>query len=236
MVFALFVLAAACGGSNHAPSKASEKATVLAAASLTESFNQISGATFSFAGSQALVTQLQEGSPADVIALADEPHMQTLVKAHLVDTPVVFARNTLEVVVAPGNPKHVKGLADLARDDVTVVLADPSVPVGSYSRQVLQRAGVAAHPRSLELDVKAVLAKVTSGEADAAIVYASDAHAAGAKALGIVIPRQDNVIATYPIAVVRASKHRAAANAFIRRVLSTDGQRALRANGFLSAS
>lgn len=227
-------LLTACGRGDGAPS--SGQATVLAAASLTEAFTALGSATFSFAGSQAIVAQLREGAPADVVALADQRQMKTLVDARLVERPRTFARNTLEIAVAPGNPKHVTRLADLARPDIVVVLADPTVPVGRYSRDVLARAGVTVRARSLELDVKAVLAKVTNGEADAAIVYASDVLAAGAKAAGVEIRRADNVIATYPIAIVRGAKHRAAAEAFVRRVLSPVGQRALRAHGFSPAS
>src|SRR5581483_9851786 len=98
--------------------------------------------TYSFAGSQALVTQIQQGAPADVFASADQKSMQKLVDAGLVDAPRVFARNKLEIVVAPGNPKHITGLADLAQPGLVVVLEDPSVPAGAYSRQALQKAGV----------------------------------------------------------------------------------------------
>src|SRR3954470_9999912 len=172
--------------------------TVFAAASLTEAFNDEKTAlgstkpdlslTYSFAGSQALVQQVQQGAPADVFASADQKNMQKLVAAGLVDPPKVFAQNKLEIVVAPGNPKHVTGLPDLARSDLDVVLEDPSVPAGNYSQQALTAAGVTVHPKSLELDVKSTLAKVTSGEADAAIVYVSDVKSAGSKATGVAIP------------------------------------------------
>jgi molybdate transport system substrate-binding protein len=227
----LLVLVVGCGGS----SDAAVRPTVLAAASLTEAFTEVGGATFTFAGSSALVTQLQQGAPADVFASADEKNMQKLVDAGLVETPEVFAHNTLEIVTGPGNPKHVGGLADLARPDVLVVLADPSVPVGAYSQQALSKAGVTVKPRSLELDVKAALTKVTTGEADAAIVYASDVEAAGAKASGVGIPPAQNVDATYPIAVVKASVHRKAAEAFVRAIRSARGQAALQRHGFLPA-
>ncbi|MCU1375670.1 MAG: molybdenum transporter, periplasmic molybdate-binding protein [Actinomycetia bacterium] len=229
----LLVLAVGCG--RDAATTAGPRPTVLAAASLTEAFNDIGGATFTFAGSSALVSQIEAGAPADVFASADEKNMQQLVDAGLVEAPEVFAHNTLEIVTKPGNPKHIEGLADLADPDLAVVLADPSVPVGAYSQQVLTKAGVTVEPRSLELDVKAALTRVTIGDADAAIVYASDAQAAGAKATGVEIPTGQNVTATYPIAVVKASRHRAAARAFVRAVLSTRGQAALKAHGFLPA-
>lgn len=228
---AVLALAACAGGSSS-----SGRPTVLAAASLTEVFGELGGADFAFAGSQALGAQVEQGAPADVIALADTERIQALVDDGLLERPQVFARNTLAIAVAPGNPKRVSTLADLARDDLIVVLADPSVPVGAYSRRVLDGAGVKANARSLELDVKAALAKVTSGEADVTIVYATDITAAGEKAEGVTIPPADNVIADYPIAVVRDAPHRAAAQAFVRRVLSAEGQRALQSHGFLAAA
>jgi molybdate transport system substrate-binding protein len=222
-----------CGGS----SSGNGPVTVFAAASLSAVFDAPwTGVhpTFNFAGSQALATQIQQGAPADVFASADPKNMQKLVDAGLVETPKVFARNSLEIVVAAGNPKHVAGLADLARTDLIVVLADASVPAGNYAEQALAKAGVTVKPKSLELDVKATLAKVTSGEADAAIVYATDVQAAGAKVTGVAIPDAQNVVASYPIAIVKATKHRKAAQAFVDAVLSTAGQRALTAQGFRS--
>src|SRR2546421_717981 len=100
----------------------------------------------------------------------------------------LFARNRLEIIVAPGNPKGVRGLADLAREDITVVLADGSVPAGAYAAQALSRADITVTPKSLEADVKAAVARVTGGDADAAIVYATDVHAAGGRAAGVEIP------------------------------------------------
>jgi molybdate transport system substrate-binding protein len=144
-----------------------------------------------------------------------------------------LVRNKLEIVVQPGNPKHVAGLSDLSRSDLRVVLVDPTVPAGSYSQQALTKAGVTVRPRSQELDVKSAVARVTSGEADAAIVYATDVKAAGAKAAGVSIVEAQNVIATYPIAVVKASTHRAAAEAFVEDMVSGDGQEALTARGFI---
>lgn len=220
--------------------------TVFAAKSLTEAFgdeNKVFRRSapgvrvrYDFAGSQQLVEQIRQGAPADVFAAADEKTMGKLLEAGLVQAPVIFARNRLQIAVGPGNPKGIHRLEDLARRDVTLVLADPSVPAGSYSSQVLTRTQVSVNPRSLELDVKSALAKVTSGEADATIVYVSDVRAAAGKARGIVIPDDQNVIATYPIAVVKASEHRAAALAFIDQVRSRAGQATLARRGFLPAS
>ena len=238
--------ATAESGSASPPSGASSTLTgplmVFAAASLTESFNDAKSKlqkahpglsiTYSFAGSQQLVTQIQNAAPADVIATADMKTMDTLSSAGLVDTPKVFAHNKLEIVVAPGNPKGIKGLADLARSDLTVVLEDPSVPAGNFARQALQKQGITVNPKSLELDVKSELQKVALGEADAGIVYVTDVTAAGSKVSGVAIPDDQNVIATYPVAVVKATSHLAAAQAFVTDVVSGTTQRALRAHGF----
>ncbi len=125
--------------------------------------------------------------------------MQKLVDAGLVDAPKTFARNKLEIAVAPGNPKHITGLADLEKPGVTLVLEDPSVPAGNYARQAFQKAGLPApNPASNELDVKSALTKLTSGDADAVIVYVTDVKAAGSKAEGVTIPDSQNVIATLP--------------------------------------
>jgi molybdate transport system substrate-binding protein len=251
LVLLASVLAAACGSSGSSKSAATTPAprlsgplTVFAAASLTAAFTDEKATLatsdsalkleYSFAGSQALVQQIQQGAPADVFASASVKNMQTLVDAGLVEAPKTFARNQLEIAVAPGNPKHITGLADLERSGVVLVLADPSVPAGNYAVQAFAKAGLPApHAKSLELDVKATLAKLTLGEADAVVVYVTDVKAAGAKVQGVAIPDSQNVIATYPIAVVKASKHLAAAEAFVDEIVSGTGRQALRARGFL---
>jgi molybdate transport system substrate-binding protein len=252
VVAATTVAATGCGSSSAgsatpSPSGAASKLTgpltVLAAASLTEAFTDTKttlekahsglAITYSFAGSQQLVSQIQNGAPADVVATADQASMNTLATAGLVDFPTVFAHNKLEIVVAPGNPKAVKGLADLARPDLIVVLEDPSVPAGKFARQALQKANITVNPKSLELDVKSELQKVVMGEADAGIVYVTDVTAAGSTVTGVPIPDDQNVIATYPIAVVKASTHAAAAKAFVDEIVSGEGQKALQKRGFL---
>lgn len=240
-------LLAACSNPAEAPATSSAPAltgglTVFAAASLTDAFTDAKAViegehrglsiTYNFAGSQVLVQQITEGAPADLVATADAASMDKLVAADLVEQPVVFARNALAIAVAPGNPKGIDGLADLADPDLVVVLADPSVPVGAYAAASLQHAGVEVQPRSLELDVKAALAKVTAGEADAAIVYATDVRAAGSRASSVAIPDADNQVVAYPIAVVRDSEHRRAARDLRRELTDGPGQRALRAHGF----
>lgn len=248
---ALSMLLVGCGGSlSSLPSgapptpKLAGSLTVFAAASLTEALSdekaRLSTAypglsvTYSFAGSQQLVAQIQAGAPADVVATADESNMQKLMTAKLVETSRVFARNRLEIVVAPGNPKGVKGLADLARSDLKVVLGDPSVPAGKYGRQALDKQGLTVHPASLELNVNAELQKVESGEADAGIVYATDVKSAGARATGVAIPADQNVEATYPVAVVKGTNSHGLAQAFVDQLATGMGQEALRARGFLA--
>jgi molybdate transport system substrate-binding protein len=217
--------------------------TVLAAASLTGAFNSAKTTltaanpgltvTYNFAGSNALVTQITQGAPADVFASADTKNMGKLVTAELVDTPVTFAKNKLELAVAAGNPKGITGLADLAKAGVTVVLEAQGVPAGDYTRQVLAAKGITVTPKSLETDVKSAVAKVTSREADATVVYVTDVAAAGSTVAGVTIPDADQPSITYPIAVVKATKNHAAAQAFVDSAVSGDVQKALEAAGFL---
>ena len=140
----------------------------------------------------------------------------------------------MEIIVEPGNPKGITGLADLARADVLFVTCAPEVPIGRYSAEALAKAGVTATPVSYEADVKAVVTKVTSGEADAGIVYSTDVKAAGSAASGVEIPENQNVIATYPIAVTKAAPNAEAAEAFVDYVTSNDGARTLEKFGFAS--
>ena len=215
---------------------------VFAAASLTSAFNSAKTAvtaanpglnlTYNFGGSNALATQIEQAAPADVFASADTKNMQTLVTAGLVETPVTFAKNKLQIAVAAGNPKHINGLADLARPGVTVVLEAQGVPAGDYTRQVLASKKITVAPKSLETDVKSALAKVTSGEADATVVYVTDVAAGGSKVQGVTVPDADQPTITYPIAVVKATKNRAAAQAFVTSAVSGDVQKALVAAGF----
>ena len=216
---------------------------VFAASSLTSAFNSakttLSAAhsglsiTYNFAGTNALVSQVQQGAPADVFASADTKNMQKLVSAGLVETPENFAKNKLEIAVAPGNPKHITGLADLANPAISVVLEAQGVPAGDYTRQVLAAQHLSVSPKSLETDVKSAVAKVTSGEADATVVYVTDVTAAGSKVTGVTIPDADQPAIIYPIAVVKASQHQAAAKAFVDSAVSGDVQKALEAAGFL---
>jgi molybdate transport system substrate-binding protein len=218
-----------------------QPATVFAAASLQPPFDDIGrqvrstqaiNARFVYAGTQTLTSQLMQGAQADVFASADAAHMMTLVQAGLIEgTPRIFAHNRLEIAVAKGNPKGIRSLADLARNGLVVVLADPSVPAGKYAQQALAKAEVTVSPASLELQVTAVVAKVAIGEADAGIVYVSDVKTNG-KVDGVLIPDQYNVVADYPIAVLKHANNSFAARTFVDEVLSTSGQSVLAADGF----
>ena len=243
LVVALVV--AACGsGDNSSGGSGSGSTTeikVFAAASLTDAFNKIgqdwtaanpnTKVTFNFAGSQALATQIQQSAPADVFASADTTNMGKV--SSLVDSPKPFASNLLQIIVPKGNPNGVKALSDLAKPDLKVVLAAPDVPVGKYSRQALDAQHINVKPVSLEDNVKAVVTKVSLGEADAGIVYTTDVTAGGDKVEGVDIPESQNIPATYPVAVVKASGHQAQAQSFVDLVLSAQGQQVLKSFGFL---
>jgi molybdate transport system substrate-binding protein len=240
------LLAAACGGNGSTSGGGSSAGSpteikVFAAASLTAVFGKLGSdftaahpgtkVTFNFAGSQALATQIRQGAPADVFASADTANMGKV--KDLVGTPRNFASNLLQIVVAKGNPKGVNRLSDLSKPDLKVVLAAPEVPAGKYARQALDAQHVAVRPVSLEDNVKAVVTKVSLGEADAGIVYVTDVSAGGDKVQGVDIPDDQNVPATYPIATVKASGHRAQAQAFVDLVTGDQGQQVLSSYGFL---
>jgi len=218
--------------------------TVFAAASLTDAFNEIGAAftkaypqaktTFSFDASSALVQQITQGAPADLFASADQANMDKLTKASLNGgPPQVFANNLLGIIVPAGNPKGVTGVQDLSRPDLKVVLCADGVPCGTYAKQILTTAGVTVNPVSLEQNVKGVVTKVTTGEADAGIVYVTDIAAAGSKAAGVEIPKDINVVAVYPIAPTKTSQNTAVDQAFIGFVLGSQGQAILDKYGFL---
>jgi molybdate transport system substrate-binding protein len=250
-VFLVAVVAAllsACGSSGSpSTSSLSGTASVFAAASLTASFNAIGTAfqaahpgvtiKFNFGGTPTLVTQIEQGASADVLASADTTNMDKLkTDGFTAGTPQVFAHNKLEIVVAAGNPKGITGLADLAKPGVIYITEAPTVPAGKYALQILANANVKVTPKSLETDVKSVVSKIQLGEADAGIVYVTDVTAAGNKVAGVPIPDSVNVIATYPVVAVKGTKNADIANAFIAYVLSADGQATLQSFGFLPAS
>jgi len=149
--------------------------------------------------------------------------------------PSTFAHNHLEIVVGRGNPKRIHSLADLAKPGVIYITEGATVPAGRYSLQALQKAGVKVKLKSEEGDVTSVISKIELGEADAGIVYATDVKAAGDKVAGVQIPDQYNVVAAYPITVIRGARESDAANAFIAFVLSANGQSILASYGFQPA-
>jgi molybdate transport system substrate-binding protein len=159
--------------------------------------------------------------------------MDKLTKATLNGTdPVVFATNLLQIIVAPGNPKGITDVVDLAKPGLKVLLCAEGVPCGTYAKQILDAAKVTVTPVSQEQNVKGVVTKVTAGEADAGIVYATDVKAAGTKAAGVDILTDINVIAKYPIASVKASTHADVDAAFIKFLTGPDGQAILATFGF----
>ncbi len=248
MLIVAVVVTTACSddGSTESSSTVAGGITVAAAASLTEAFTRIGvdferahpnvTATLNFGSSGTLATQIEQGAPADIYASADEETMSKLAAADLVDgTPVVFARNELAIVTKPGNPEQVKSLADLARLDVVSLCGD-TVPCGRYAAQILLDAGVTIFETRVTRgqDVKTTLGAVTTGDADAAIVYATDAESAGDAVDVVTVPAVQNAIAIYPIAALTASDNRTTARAFIRYVRSPEGRATLRSFGFLS--
>ncbi len=243
LLAALALAATACGTASDTTAGQPRELSVFAAASLTDAFTQLGSdftaahpdvkVSFNFAGSNDLVTQLQQGAPADVLATADEASMENA--GGLTGRPQSFATNKLVIAAAPGDPEHITGLADLARKDIKVVLAAPEVPAGKYAAAVLGEAGVTVEPVSLEVSVKGVVTKVSLGEADAGIVYVTDVSAAKGAIDGVTIPDDQNVIASYPVATLNDSQSPDDAKAFMDFVLSDDGQKVLADYGFLPA-
>lgn len=242
-------------------SPTSEPATlnILAAASLTEAFTEMQpifeaahpGVTlqFNFAGSQQLAQQLTSGAPADVFASANNKQMTVAVDGGRIDkdVPVPFVQNILVVIVPEANPAGITTLADLAKPGIKIDLAAKEVPVGQYALDFLDKANkdatlgsdysakVLANVVSYEETVKAVLTKIELGEADAGIVYTTDAASSTGKITQIEIPTELNVIADYPIAVVKDSANPDLAQAFVDYILSADGQQILQKYGFKPA-
>lgn len=186
---------------------------------------------FDFAGSSDLVSQIQQGAPADVIATADAANMAKL-DNELDTDPVDFATNTLEIAVPPGNPAGIATLVDLASTGVNLVVCAPQVPCGAAAAEVATLARLSFHPVSEEQNVADVLGKVISGEADAGLVYVTDVRAAGDQVEGISFPESDEVVNTYPIAQVGGADEPDLAEAFIGLVTSSQGQAVLADAGF----
>ncbi|UUT34930.1 molybdate ABC transporter substrate-binding protein [Microbacterium elymi] len=188
--------------------------------------------TASYDGSSTLATQIIGGAKVDVFASADQANMDKVTAPGLASDPVVFARNTLVIVVPKGNSAGVQSLADLAKRGVTTVLCAPEVPCGAASRTLLDNAGVSVTPASSEQNVTAVLTKVRTDEADAGLVYKTDAATAAGQVETIVPEGADKVVNSYPIAVLKDAPDRAAAQAFVDFITGTEGQAVLASFGF----
>ncbi len=215
--------------------------TVFAAASLTETFTTLEknfendhpgvNVQISFGSSSALAEQITAGSPADAIATADDTSIGIVSdKGELDGAPTQFATNTMVIVAPPDNPGKISSLADL--EGANFVVCDPSVPCGAAAATILQNAGITTEPKSLEQDVKAVLTKVTLGEADAGIVYVTDARAAGNDVSTVDIAPDVNVVNPYFIGVVKDSSETDLAQQWVQLVESQAGLGVLSAAGF----
>ncbi len=246
-LLALGLLLAGCGDDNPKPAATDPitgGVTVFAATSLGGAFTDLSKkfeaahagvtVTFNFAASSALSQQVLDGARADVFASADQAHVTKL--GDLVRAPAVFAQNRLVIVTKRGNRAKVASLADLAGAGV-VSLCGLEVPCGKYAAEALAKAGVSIPESKVTRgqNVAATLTAVTEGDAVAGIVYVTDARAAAANVTTIAIPDAANVVAAYPIAVLRAAPNNAAARAFVAYVRSRAGQRVLQGYGFLPA-
>lgn len=217
--------------------------TVFAAASLTATFEELEEAfeadhpdvdvQLSFGGSADLVAQIEEGASADVFASADRPTMDRLIASPATGPdPVEFATNVLVAVTAPGNPLRLRTVEDLTGPDVDLVLCAPEVPCGRAAQEVADQQQVAFEPVSEEQSVTDVLAKVQAGEADAGLVYVTDARAAGGDVESVAMPGLDRVVNHYPIVVVDDTDQVRLAREFVELVLSPVGQRILTEAGF----
>jgi molybdate transport system substrate-binding protein len=240
----------ACGDSSSPPaasgssgSAVSGNLTVLAAASLTETFNKIGKdfetanpgvkVTFSYGGSSGLAQQITSGAPADVFAAAGPATMKTVTDAgDATGTPVVFVKNQLVIAVAKGNPQGIAGLSDLTEPDLKVALCAEQVPCGAAAKKALTTAGVKLTPVTLEQDVKSALSKVKLGEVDAALVYRTDAEAAASDVDGVEFPESAGAINDYPMAALKSAPNPAGAAAFVAFVQTEPELKVLTDAGF----
>ncbi|WP_333738370.1 molybdate ABC transporter substrate-binding protein [Streptomyces sp. IBSBF 2806] len=224
--------------------KPSGTVTVFAAASLKESFTTLgekfekahpgTKVTFSFGGSDSLAASITGGAPADVFASASPKTMKIVTDAgDAAGPPAAFVRNQLEIATLPGNPDKIASLADLTRSGLKVVLCDRTVPCGAAAQKALDAGKLTLKPVSYEQDVKAALTKVELKEADAAVVYTTDVHAAGGKVEGVEFPESAKAVNEYPIVRLKDTHNADTAEAFIALVRSAEGQKVLTEAGFL---
>ncbi len=233
----LATIASGCGSSATTATTASTRPVVLAAASLTKVFPEIEpGAKYSFGGSGALQMQIESGAPADVFAAASPKQPDALYAKGLVAKPVKFATNRLVLVTPAGNPAHISSVSEITKPGVKLVICNATVPCGDYARTAFMNLNITTAAMknvvSETTDVTQVLADVALGQADAGFVDITDADAAKGKVRVIELPAQAKPDTEDYIAVVRASHDHAAAEAFVAKVLSGEGQAKLRADGF----
>jgi len=250
---AVSLLAVGCGSSSPSSSSSSSAAAtttatttaaaggsqpiVFAAASLTKVFPKIDPqATYTFGGSGALKTQIEQGAPADVFAAASPKQPAALFAKGLVEKPVEFATNTLVLIVPKGNPAHITSVNDITKPGVKLVICNATVPCGDYARTAFKNLGITTAAMknvvSQTTDVTQTVAEVATGQADAGFVYITDAKAANGKVEVVNLPGAAKPGAKDYIAIVKAGKNQAAASAFVRTVLSPEGQATLQAAGF----
>jgi molybdate transport system substrate-binding protein len=248
LVSTVLVASLVACGSKTSPSSPGQSSppgsiVVFAAASLKPAFTQLSqqfkadnpgsGVEFDFAGSSELATQLTQGASADVFASADTAQMDVVVKAGLLaGNPANFAANTLVIVTAPGNPKQLGSFADLAKPGINVVICQQPVPCGAATQRIENSTGVHLNPVSEELSVTDVLNKVTTGQADAALVYVTDAKSAKDTVTTVNFPEAAGAVNVYPIGVLKKAPQAATAQKFVSLVTSDAGQKILAQSGF----
>jgi molybdate transport system substrate-binding protein len=211
--------------------------TVFAAASLTDVLPQIERTPrYSFAGSDQLALQVRQGAPVDVFAAASPKYTRLLYRDGFVLKPVPFATNKLIVLLPRSNPARIHSVYDLRRTGVKIVMGDRTVPIGTYTRQILDTLGITADVAknvvSEETDVKGIVTKVALGEADAGFVYRTDAKPVSSRTRTIALPNWAQPAIRYELAVVKASSHRTAAHAFVKKVTSKRGRLLLARAGF----
>jgi molybdate transport system substrate-binding protein len=222
-----------------APASVSSATTlnVFAAASLTQVFPRIDKSErYSFAGSDQLALQIRQGAPADVFASASPKYTELAYRDGYLQKPVVFATNKLIVLVPRSNPAGIKTVYDLRRPGLKVVIGDKSVPIGTYTRQILDTLGITndvmSNVVSQETDVKGIVTKVALGEADAGFVYRTDAKPVAGQTRTIALPDWAQPPVRYQVAVIKESAHPIAARAYIKKLTSRRGRRLLSAAGF----
>jgi molybdate transport system substrate-binding protein len=238
---ALIILFSACASSSESQEQTTLE--VYAASSLATPFVEAGVAferdhpgikiQFNLGASSDLARFVQEGAPADVFASADVANIDKVESQDLLDSPsVIFATNYLEIIVEKGNPLNISSLEDLSNPDLIFITTNPDVPIGKYTAEVLKKAGVTIAPDSFENNVKGIMLKVASGEADAGIVYHSEVIASDGQVEGIKIPTEFNVVAEYPVGIIKNSANKKPAQDFIDFLLSPKGQALLTQYGF----